>query len=393
MTAGLPLLLVEPAPSAAWFPWAGARPIADLRAGALRLRERWALVFDRPVAAILSDAVPAPFDDLEALPLRPGTPVVGPALVARSDVAPALQSFSWPAETRRLVLDGETVAWRLAAGEPWTRDDEAGPASRIAGLRLHGAWDLVTALERLLADDVRHLAGHPGLTVPPPAPLVLGDPAHLTCRSALVEPGVVFDLRNGPILLEADVEVRHGTRLEGPLHVAAGTRLLGGDVRGSSIGPRCVVRGEVSTTCFTGYANKGHEGFVGHSVVGHWANLGAGTTTSNLKNTYGPVRLGSPDGRLETGRQFLGTLFGDHVKTAIGTLCSTGTLLGTGANIFGGAPPRCVPAFAWGGRDATRLERAAFLATAERVLPRRQVDWTPARAETLAALHDRLAHR
>lgn len=393
MTAGLPLLVADPAPSAAWFPYAGARPIADLRAGALRLRERWSRLLDRPVAAILTDAVPAPFDDLEPLPVRSGGEIVGPALVVRSDVAPALQPFSWPADARRLVLDGETVAWRLLAGEPWSAADEAGTAARLPGLRLQGAWDLVTALERLLADDIRELARQPGVTLPPPAPVVLGDPTALTCRSALVEPGVVFDLRNGPILLEADVEVRHGTRLEGPLYVAAGARLLGGDIRGSSIGPRCAVRGEVSTSCFAGYANKGHEGFVGHSVIGHWANLGAGTTTSNLKNTYGPVRLDPPGGRVETGRQFLGTLFGDHVKTAIGTLCGTGTLVGTGANLFGAAPPKCVPAFAWGGHDAAQLDQAAFLAIAERVLPRRQVAWTAERAATLAALHDRLAGR
>jgi hypothetical protein len=135
------------------------------------------------------------------------------------------------------------------------------------------------------------------------------------------------------------------------------------------------VRGEISSSVFLGYSNKGHEGFVGHSVVGRWANLGAGTTTSNLKNTYGPVRLDLAGERVETGRQFLGTLFGDHAKVAIGTQFNTGTIVGVGANVFGtGRPPKFVPPFAWGDAGVCSLD--GFLAIAERVLPRRNVTVT-----------------
>src|SRR5204863_9771343 len=96
------------------------------------------------------------------------------------------------------------------------------------------------------------------------------------------------------------------------------------------------------------YANKGHEGFVGHSYLGKWVNLGAGTTTSNLKNTYGTVSLWTPSGTRNTGLQFLGTLFGDHVKTGIGLRLSTGTVIGTGANVYDAMPPKAVAPFAWG---------------------------------------------
>jgi hypothetical protein len=135
------------------------------------------------------------------------------------------------------------------------------------------------------------------------------------------------------------------------------------------------VHGELSTTIFLGHANKAHDGFVGHSVLGRWVNLGASTVTSNLKNTYGTVQLWTPSGVRETGMQFLGTLFGDHVKTAIGTRLSTGTVLGTGANVFGDAmPPRVVAPFAWGGAidaPAYRLDR--FLLVAERAMARRHI--------------------
>src|SRR5439155_12281448 len=111
----------------------------------------------------------------------------------------------------------------------------------------------------------------------PRGSVVVGAPRWTTVREAAIEPGVVFDPRNGPVVLESGVEVRAGTRLEGPLWVGANTRLMGGAIRHSAIGPWCVVHGEVATTAFLGYANKSHHGFLGHSVLGRWVNFGAGT--------------------------------------------------------------------------------------------------------------------
>ena len=172
--------------------------------------------------------------------------------------------------------------------------------------------------------------------------------------------------------------MRSGTRLEGPCYVGPGARVLGGYVRASILGPAVsVVRGEVSSTIFNGYANKAHDGFVGHSVIGHWVNLGAGTTTSNLKNTYGTVRLDGGRARtIDTGRQFLGSLIGDHAKTAIGTMLPTGTVVGAGANVFGGGLGKYVPPFSWGASGDVQLTEDGFLRIAERVhaAPRRGGD-------------------
>jgi hypothetical protein len=152
------------------------------------------------------------------------------------------------------------------------------------------------------------------------------------------------------------------------------------------------VRGEVTTSVFLGFSNKAHDGFVGHSVIGHWVNLGALTTTSNLKNTYGEVALEVSGTRLPTGRQFLGSLIGDHAKTAIGTMLATGTVIGAGANVFGEVrPPRYVPPFAWGAGGPERLTEDGFLKLAERVMPRREVAFTPERRASLAATYRRLA--
>ena len=195
---------------------------------------------------------------------------------------------------------------------------------------------------------------------------------------------MVFDVRNGAVVLEPGVEVRHGTRLEGPVFAGRGSKLLGGFIRASAFGPECRVHGEVSASVFLGYANKSHDGFVGHSVVGRWVNLGALTTTSNLKNTYGPVRLELPGERIETGRQNLGTLFGDHAKTAIGTMLATGTVIGAGANLFGlPTPPKYVPPFAWGSAGDERQTADGFLRVAERVMLRRAVELTPERRHSL----------
>jgi UDP-N-acetylglucosamine diphosphorylase/glucosamine-1-phosphate N-acetyltransferase len=280
------------------------------------------------------------------------------------------------------------VGWVIPAGERWERPTDEGAGLEVDGVLLRGTYDLVTALERLLTADCADFRAAPSTGVPEGS-IVLGDPADVICLRATVEPGVVFDVRNGPVVVEEGAEVRSGARLEGPTYIGAGTRLLGGFVRGSVFGPECRVRGEIVASVFLGYGNKAHDGFVGHTVVGHWVNLGAGTTTSNLKNTYGPVRLDVEGVRIETGRSNLGTLFGDHAKTAIGTMLPTGAVVGAGAHVFG-APmaPKYVPAFAWG-CAGERVTEEGFLTVARRVLARREVAWSDARQESLRRTYER----
>jgi hypothetical protein len=124
-------------------------------------------------------------------------------------------------------------------------------------------------------------------------------------------------------------------------------------------------------------------------VVGRWANLGAGTITSNLKNTYGRVRLEVGGTGVDTGLMYLGSLIGDHAKTAIGTLLGTGTVIGAGANVFGDVrPPKYVAPFAWGGSGDARMTREGFLKVVERVLPRRDVSVDPATRAVLGRIYD-----
>lgn len=379
------LYLLEPTDQIAWAPFAGVRPIAELRAGAWLIRERWEAALGIRASATLSDDLLG-FDDIGAPPVVRPANAVGPGIVVRADVVPPRTALS--VASRRLTSNGATIAWRLEPGERWEGPDDRGDAAAVDALRLPGAWALIDALETLLAHDCLEFTAAPADPVPAGS-IVLGDPALVVCLDAAVEPGVVFDTRKGAVVLTEGVEVRSGTRLEGPLFAGPGTCLLGGQIRHSSFGPQCRGHGEMATTVMVGYANKSHDGFVGHSVIGHWANLGAGTITSNLKNTYGPVRLDLGGERRDTGRTFLGSLIADHAKTGIGTLLSTGTIVGAGANVTGAPVPRVVPPFSWGGgRD--RLDEEAFVRTAGRVLPRRGVAVTPAREAWLRSLHARL---
>ncbi|HZH80788.1 MAG TPA: putative sugar nucleotidyl transferase [Gemmatimonadales bacterium] len=381
------LYLLDPDPAPAWAPFAGARPLCELRAGAHLIRERWETFVGSEAAGILTLPHLAGFTEPGVPPVAAWRPVAGPAVIGSSTFAPCGLAPSLPNGAFRLTSGGITVGWGAGPGETWDGPQPHATAVEVPGMVLHGVYDLVPALERLLADDVRALLGD---SDPVPAgSIVLGDPAAIAVHDASVEPGVVFDVRNGPVVLESGAEVRSGARLEGPLWIGSNAHVLGGPVRASAIGPRVNARGELSNCVFLGYGNKAHDGFVGHSVIGRWANLGAGTITSNLKNTYGRVRLEVAGTPLETGLQFLGSLVGDHAKTAIGTLLSTGTVIGTGANVFEAVrPPKYVPPFAWGGNGATRMTKEGFLKIAGRVFPRRDVVVDEATRALLGRIYD-----
>ncbi|HYK83475.1 MAG TPA: putative sugar nucleotidyl transferase [Gemmatimonadales bacterium] len=385
MTHALYLLDPEPAPQ--WAPFAGVRPLCELRAGAQLIRERWEAFVGTEAAAIFALPHLAGFAEAGMPSVSARHAVTGPALIASSAFVPRGLAPALPAGAFRLTAGGVTVGWGVGPGGRWDGPQAHATALEVAGVVLHGVHDLIGALEPLLDEQVRAVVSE---SDPVPAgSVVLGDPAALALHDATVEPGVVFDLRAGPVVLESGVAVRAGTRLEGPLWVGANARLLGGPIRVSAIGPRSHVRGEVSNCVFLGYANKAHDGFVGHSVIGRWVNLGAGTITSNLKNTYGPVRLDVAGTPIETGLQFLGSLIGDHAKTAIGTLLGTGTVIGAGANVFDAVrPPKYVPPFAWGAAGTARTSRTGFLEVAERMLPRRDVAVDGALRGVLGRIYD-----
>ncbi len=381
------VVLLEPELGPAWFPFSDCRPVCELRAGAWLIRERWEAVAKAETARIFGPAHLESFVEDGVAPVSQRQSVTGPTLVARSDFAPAGVGPDLKDQPLRLVNQGVTVGWWVPEGSTWDGAHDDWSEIEIDGLSLKGSYDLITALEHLLVADAADFTNERSDPIPQGC-VVIGDPSDVVILGAAVEPGIVFDVRHGVVVIEQHAHVKCGTRLEGPVYVGPGCEILGGPIHGCSIGPRCKVRGEMSDSVMVGYANKGHDGFVGHSVVGRWVNLGAGTTTSNLKNTYGNVKLVLGEVPLETGRQFLGTLFGDHCKTAIGTMLSTGAAIGAGAIVFGNtAAVKYAPPFAWG-FTGERMRLDGFLRIAERVLPRRQVEFTDQVRAMLTAVYD-----
>jgi UDP-N-acetylglucosamine diphosphorylase/glucosamine-1-phosphate N-acetyltransferase len=298
------------------------------------------------------------------------------------------------------MCEGLACAVRLARAVPASQFEDGtldlgAIQTSLGGRRINGrwlseVWDLIGTLTEQLTEDIP-LRAKSLVSAAPPTATIIGKHAVFIEEGANIGPQVVLDASDGPILVRRGATVAPFTHLVGPISVGRDSQILGDRVAASSIGDWCKVRGEFSNTVMVGHSNKGHAGFVGHSYMGRWVNLGAMTTTSNLKNTYGPVQLWTPTGIRTTGQQLLGTLFGDHAKTGIGTLLSTGTVLGAGANVFGGTmPPKAVPPFAWGdGEPYDTYDVAKFLVVAERVMARRHVELSDDARKQLAEAHKR----
>ena len=187
---------------------------------------------------------------------------------------------------------------------------------------------------------------------------------------------------SGPIYIGKDAEIMEGSIIRGPFALCEhATVKLGAKIYGpTTVGPHSKVGGEVNNSVLFGYSNKGHDGFLGNSVLGEWCNLGADTNNSNLKNNYAEVRLWdyNTESFARTGLQFCGLMMGDHSKCGINTMFNTGTVVGVSANIFGsGFPRNFVPSFSWGGNGGftTYLTKKAF-EVAEVVMSRRQIELT-----------------
>lgn len=258
---------------------------------------------------------------------------------------------------------------------------------------LERPWDLLQHQNAaLLADwpdfgQLRPDAVSPGVYLLSPENIHLG-------RNVRLAPMIVLDASHGPIILEgsddphAATEVQPHAVITGPCYIGPGCVIRAhADIRSDcSFGPASRVGGEVAGTIFLGYANKQHHGFLGQSIIGQWANLGAGTTTSNLKNTYGVIRMPINGVEETTGRQFLGSIIADHAKLGIGTYLSTGSVIGFASHVIAPRPPKFVPSFAWvmparrnvGDVQLTRIEFEKVVALARTVMSRRGVSFTPA---------------
>jgi UDP-N-acetylglucosamine diphosphorylase/glucosamine-1-phosphate N-acetyltransferase len=378
--------LYDDATARTFEPFALSRPCGELRAGAALIRERWTRATGMRCEGFVAAPHLAEFEEFDA-PHATRDRVPAGAWLVNARCAPALGAAKLSDATGVIRVGGRVAAVRLATalnvselvGGGRVLDTLASGAEvEIAGWWLDEVWDLIAFLPAMLALDCAALIPASGAT--PGALTVIGTGAAHVDASATIEPYVVADTTAGPVVVLAGATVQSFTRLVGPCVIGEGATIVSGRISGCSIGPKAKICGEISVSIVIGHANKGHDGFVGHSVIGRWANLGAGTITSNLKNSYGEVAMWTPTGVRGTGLQFLGALIGDHAKLGIGTRLTTGCVVGAGANVFGTRmPPKAIPPFAWG--DGAPWETFAldrFLAVAERVMIRRSVAMTDA---------------
>ncbi len=376
-----PLVMFDDDAARRWRPFTLTRPAGELLFGTRTLRARAEAAFGLPCAGHITAPALADYDEPWAPPVLPPEALSRDGAVFLSSRFVA-ESGALPDRAALLLAGDRVVGCRIGPGEElptadFFLDPDASPPDLprhdIDGGLIDHVWDLVARNPDRVARD---LAAAQRRDVPPrelPAGVHFQGGRHLSIGSDVrIAPGVVLDTRDGPIRLEDGVELRPFTALAGPAWIGRGSALLGGSFQGISIGPVCKVHGEMEATVVLGYSNKAHDGFLGHAYLGMWVNLGAMTTNSDLKNNYGTVRVWTPDGEADTGERKVGCFLGDHVKTAIGTLLNTGTVVEAGANIFGGMPPKYVPPFSWGDIDAA-YDPERFLAVAETVMARRDI--------------------
>ncbi len=285
--------------------------------------------------------------------------------------------------------DGQLVAARAPAWQA-QRIIEAG-FKPIDGLEydsiderflLEGPWHILDDLEAALEADGAWI-GLPQWSGRDKLVIVEGAYPVKISREAQIDPGVFIDARKGPVYIHHGAVVHAMATLEGPCYIGTGSQVATHtSIRANTvIGPVCKVAGEISFSIMHGFSNKGHAGFLGHSLVGQWVNFGADTTVSNLKNTYGDVRVQlEPHGdAFDTGRTFHGPIVGDYVRTAIGSRLLTGSCIGTGAMVaLSSFPPKCVPRFGFltdEGAQPARMDK--FIATARAMMARRKVELSP----------------
>jgi len=259
------------------------------------------------------------------------------------------------------------------AGGAWDEVDGA----VIGDVRVERPWHLLDVLPATLADD---LAGFDAAAN----------------AEATAHASAVIDDADGPVILDPGATVGPLAVLQGPCYVGPRSVVMPHTLirPNTVIGPVCKVAGEVGGTVFQGYSNKAHAGYLGDALVGEWVNLGAGTTASNLKNTYGQVRVTvEPGGEPQpTARQFVGPVLGDFVRTAIGTLIPTGAVIGTGCMLASTRyAPAAAPAFGFyvdeHGQQRRPYDFEKFLATAREMARRRDVVFSDAEVALLRDLH------
>ena len=346
------------------------RPVCELRIGILTIREKWERYLNASVSTLTEDYLSAKFPLIES----DENILVNGGVCPDEGLVTAIQSLN---SGERLVKDGKLLASRITGSiDAYDKSETAGVEFSGTVLIVEHPWDIFSKNGDAIESDFMSITKGRTSAKLSESNTIIGDGKIFLEEGAKAE-ACIFNTSNGPIYLGKDTEVMEGSVIRGPFALCEGSQVkMGAKIYGpTTVGPHSRVGGEVNNSVIIGYSNKGHDGFLGNSVLGEWCNLGADTNNSNLKNNYDEVRVWSYETQrfAKTGLQFCGLIMGDHSKSGINTMFNTGTVVGVSSNVFGAGFPRTfIPSFQWGGAAGfIEYNQEKAFATANRVMQRR----------------------
>ncbi|MCD2259926.1 GlmU family protein [Psychroserpens luteolus] len=356
-------------------PFTFTRPVADIRVGILTIREKWEKHLGFTITTLTEEYLSEKYPMVE----MDENVMINASYLPNKELVAIIKGL----EENQAVFQNEDV---IAFFSKDTQDEinfetyEAIEYNEPV-LKIEHTWDIFATNGDAIQADFDLLIRDRQSQPIPSSNQALG------AQNIFIEEGaklefVTLNANSGPIYIGKDAEIMEGSIIRGPFALCDhSTVKLGAKIYGpTTVGPHSKVGGEVNNSVIFGYSNKGHDGFLGNSVLGEWCNLGADTNNSNLKNNYAEVRLWDyqTEGFARTGLQFCGLMMGDHSKCGINTMFNTGTVVGVSANIFGsGFPRNFIPSFSWGGHSGftTYVTKKAF-EVAEVVMKRRNIDFS-----------------
>ena len=328
-------------------PFTFTRPVADIRVGILTIREKWEKFLGSTTTTVTEEYLSDKFPMVE---LEQNV-LINASFCPSKNLVLLIKNLQ---ENQAIFFNDEPLAFYATEDQEidfttftitqYTDDDV---------LRIENTWDIFQKNAQAIQRDFELLTqGRTSEAIPKTT--IAYNPKHIFIEKGAKVMCASLNATDGPIYIANDTLVMEGATIQGPFALCEHSSVkMGAKIYpGTTIGPHCKVGGEVSNSVLMGFSNKGHDGYLGNSVLGYWCNLGADTNTSNLKNNYAEVRLWDYDSEkfAKTGTQFCGLMMGDHSKCGINTMFNTGSVVGVSANIFGAGYPRnFIPSFSWGG--------------------------------------------
>lgn len=361
-----------------FYPLDLGRPLAHLLTGCYTMEERWQAYSSLPISfQYLTEEylnLEPKFED------RKEYIYINARLIAsrevKEDILQSTKNQSFISDNRLLWIKSSKAFPNFKALNTYAEQAPAIEYKKPFTI-LKSAWDLFSYNESIIASDIKTLPESYKVKNAIPG-VYMDDPSRIYIHPEAKLKPCFLEAQKGYIYIGPNATINMGAMVQGSLVMLKNAELkMGAKIYGSTtLGQHVKIGGEVANVIFFDFSNKGHEGFVGNSVIGSWCNLGADTNSSNLKNNYSKISVWNPylKKNIDTGLQFLGVLMGDHCKLGINTMLNTGTVIGTHSNIFGaGFPNKFIPSFYWGGAETKdRYDFDKAMQTAERMMARRR---------------------